>query len=168
MVNRVQRWWRHLTTGTLARRAAFPAHVLNAVEQAIRDCESRHAGEIRVAVDAALSLSDLWHGVTPREAAQEAFARLGVWDTAHNNGVLIYVLLADRDVEIVADRAVGSGRVAQTEWEACCRVMEKHFAQGRFRDGAIAGIQAVAEVLARHPPGAADAGNELPDAPALI
>lgn len=168
MVSTAIRWWRHLTTGTLARRRAFPPLALNAVEQAIRACEARHAGEIRFAVDAALSLSDLWHGVPPREAAEEAFAKLRVWDTAHNNGVLIYVLLADRDVEIVADREVGAGRVPQTEWEACCRVMEKHFAQGHFRDGAVTGIEAVAEVLARHPPGAPEAGNELPDSPALL
>ena len=168
MVSSLERWWRHWTTGTLARRRAFPTHVMHAVEQAIRECESRHAGEIRFAVDVALSSAELWAGLTPRQSAIEVFSRLRVWDTAHNNGVLIYVLLADRDVEIVADRGVGTGLVPQAEWEDCCRVMETHFAKGRFRDGAVAGINAVADVLARHPPQGPDAGNELPDAPALL
>ena len=170
MVNGLSRWWRHLTTGSLARRRAFPNHVLHAIEQAIRDCEARHRGEIRFAVDAALSPSELWAGLTPRQCAIDAFSRLRVWDTAHNNGVLIYVLLAERDVEIVADRDVGDRRVPASEWEACCRVMEQHFARGHFRDGAIAGIRAVADVLARHPPGdpIPDAGDELPNAPALL
>ena len=170
MVSKPLRWWRHLTTGSLARRRAFPDAVLREIEQAIHDCESRHRGEIRFAVDVALSLSELWAGVSPRECAIEAFSRLRVWDTAHNNGVLIHVLLADRDVEIVADRDVGNARVPATEWEACCRVMEQHFARGNFREGAIAGVQAVADVLARHPPGDArpDAGDELPNAPVLL
>lgn len=168
MVSSLARWWRHLTTGTLARRLAFPGVALQAIEKAIAECEANHAGEIRFAVDTALSPLDLWHGLSPREAAEAAFARLRVWDTAHNNGVLIYVLLADRDVEIVADRGVGQGRVPTAEWEACCRIMERHFARGHFRDGAIAGIRAVADVLVRHPPGEPDVGNELPDTPALL
>lgn len=168
MVSSLSRWLRHLMTGTLMRRRAFPPQTMQEIEGAIRACEATHSGEIRFAVDAALSLSDLWNDLRPRECAQEAFARLRVWDTAHNNGVLIYVLLADRDVEIVADRGVGQPRVPPDEWEACCRLMERHFALGRYRDGAIAGIEAVAAVLARHPAAAADAGNELPDHPALI
>ncbi|MGQ0700350.1 MAG: TPM domain-containing protein [Panacagrimonas sp.] len=162
------RWLRHLATGPWTRRRAFPLHTLDAIEQAVCTCEKIHAGEIRFAVDTALSLSDLWHGITPRECALEAFSRLRVWDTEHNNGVLIYLLLADRDVEIVADRGVGKGRVPQQEWEACCSVMEGHFARNNFRDGAVAGIEAVTAVLARHPPAGADTGNELPDAAALL
>jgi uncharacterized membrane protein len=165
MVNAARRWLRHLCTGALARRRRFPPHAMQAIEQAIRACEQRHAGEIRFAMDAALSVRELWHGLSPREVAIEAFSRLRVWDTADDNGVLIYVLLADRDVEIVADRGV---RAPQAEWEACCRIMEQHFARGHFRDGAIAGIEAVAAVLARHPAVRPDAGNELPDAPALL
>lgn len=170
MVSPLSRWWRHLTTGSLARRRAFPGIVLNAIEQAIRECESRHTGEIRFAVDAALSPAELWGGLSSRQCAIEAFSRLRVWDTAHNNGVLIFVLLADRDVEIVADRGVGNSNVPPAEWEACCRVMERHFARGHFRDGAIAGIEAVADVLAHFPPTleVPDAGNELPNAPALL
>ena len=143
---------------------------MHEIEQAIRECESRHAGEIRFAVDVALSFGELWSGVTPRQSAIEAFSKLRVWDTAHNYGVLIYVLLADRDVEIVADRGVGNSRVPVAEWQACCHAMERHFREGKFRDGALAGIRAVAEVLGRHPPqaGVVDAGDELPNAPALL
>ena len=139
-----------------------------AIQEAIRRCESLHPGEIRFAVDVAMSLSELWAGLTPRERAIEAFSQLRVWDTEHNNGVLVYLLLADRDVEIVADRGVGAGRVPQTEWEACCHVMEKHFARGNFRDGAIAGIEAVADVLSRYAGTDPEVGNELPDHPALL
>lgn len=162
------RWWRHLTTGVLARRRAFPEYSLAAIKTAIQQCERAHPGEIRFALDTALSLSELWHGLSARECAEDAFARLRVWDTERNDGVLIYVLLADRAVEIVADRGVGDGRVPVEAWQACCRVMEAHFAKGHFREGAVAGVQAVAAVLARYPVDRPDAGNELLDAPALL
>ena len=164
----MQRWWRHLTTGSLARRRAFPEISLAAIKAAIRDCERTHPGEIRFALDTALSLPELWQGLSTRECAEQAFARLRVWDTEHNNGVLIYVLLADHAVEIVADRGVGNGRVPVEQWQACCRVMQTHFAKGHFREGAVAGVQAVAAVLARYPGAGPDAGNELLDAPALL
>ncbi len=108
----ILRTLKHLFTGNLLLRRRFPAATLDAIESAIRQCESRHAGEIRFAVEAALPLSSLWRGQTPRERALEVFSQLRVWDTAHNNGVLIYLLLADHDVEIIADRGVGDARVA--------------------------------------------------------
>jgi uncharacterized membrane protein len=167
----MKRWpriWRHLNTGATAVRRDFPAGTLAAIERAIAAAEARHPGEIRFAVEHSLPFAALWRGLTPRARAIQKFAELGVWDTAHNNGVLIYVLLADRDVEIVADRGVAAGRVPQAEWEQCCRVMEEHFRAGRFQQGAVAGIEAVAAVLARHPAGPPDAGNELPDRPAVL
>nr|WP_248679739.1 TPM domain-containing protein [Sinimarinibacterium sp. CAU 1509] len=142
--------------------------MLARIEAGVKACEQRHAGEIRVAVEAALPLDALLQRRSARERALDVFSQLRVWDTEHNNGVLIYVLLADRDVEIVADRGVAGGRVAASEWEACCRVIEAHFRDGHYADGMIAGVEAVAAVLARHPPDAADVGNELPDAPALL
>lgn len=168
MVTTLARWWRHLSAGPWTRHRAFPASVIDGIENAVRACESRHAGEIAFAIDVALPAVDLWRGVTPRAAAVEAFSRLRVWDTAHNNGVLIYVLLADHDVEIVADRGVGNGRVDPAEWERCCRVMEARFALGEFLEGAVAGIEAVADVLRRHPPPGPDAGDELPNRPAIL
>lgn len=164
----LKRVWRHLSTGLLALRRAFPAPALRAVTEAVRACERRHAGEIRFAVEAGLGAHAVWHGQTARQRAIELFAQLRVWDTAHNNGVLVYVLLADRAVEIVADRGVGDGVVAPAEWAAVCAVMRDHFRAGRFEAGAVAGIEGVADVLARHPPAAPDAGNELPDEPVLL
>lgn len=162
------RWLRHGCTGAWQRRKCFPAGTLARIEAAIRDCETRHPGEIRFAVEAALPLSAIWHGITPRQRAMQVFATEGVWDTEHNNGVLIYVLLADRDVEIVADRGVGDARVPAAEWEACCRLMEDAFRQARFEPGALTGIAAVASVLAKYPPSRPDVGNELPDRPILL
>ena len=149
-------------------RQAFPRAALAAIQDAIARCEQRHPGEIRFAVEGALSPLALWRGQTPRERAEQVFSELRVWDTAHNNGVLIYVLLAERDVEIVADRGVGNARVPVAEWRACCETIEAQFRTGAFRDGAIDGIEAVAAVLVRYPPTQIDAGNELPDAPVLL
>ena len=162
------RSWKHLTVGTWAVRRAFPQAALHAIEQATRDAEKKHPGEIRFAIEDSLPFRALWRGTTPRHRAVEVFAQLGVWDTRDNNGVLIYVLLADRQVEIVADRGVAGGTVPQAEWEECCRAMERHFRKGEFREGAVAGIEAVTAVLARYPAGPRDAGNELPDKPAVL
>lgn len=168
MEPRLKRIWRHFNLGTRALRRAFPPATLAAIGEATRAAEARHAGEIRFAIEDSLPFRQLWRGVTPRQRALEVFASLGVWDTRDNNGVLIYVLLADHDVEIVADRGVGAGVVPPAEWEQCCRAMEAHFREGRFHEGALAGIAAVADVLARHAPGPPDAGNELPNPPALL
>lgn len=162
------RSFRHLGFTPWQLRSAFSASTLDAIEQAITACERLHAGEIRFAVESALSPSALWRGQTPRERAEQVFAELRVWDTAYNNGVLIYVLLADRDVEIVADRGVGNARVPVAEWRACCEAIESSFRAGDFLGGSVNGIAAVAAVLARYPPTQADAGNELPDAPVLL
>lgn len=167
-MTRMNRLWRHLITGPLAVRRSFPRATLDAITTAVRGCESRHAGEIRFAVEAHLAPAAVWNDVTPRQRAIEVFSQLRVWDTAHNNGVLIYVLLADRAVEIVADRAVVSGLVAQAEWDAVCAPIQQHFREGRFAEGAVAGVNGVADVLARYPPGEPDVGNEMPDEPVLL
>jgi uncharacterized membrane protein YgcG len=164
----VRRWFRHLFTGLVQARRAFPQAALDAIESAIRACESRHAGEIRFMVEAALDADQIRRGMTPRERALEMFSQLRVWDTEHNNGVLIYLLFADHAVEIVADRGVARGRVPQAEWDAVCRRMESEFRDGRFQQGAVAGIEAVADILARHPPDAPRKSNELPDAPVIV
>ena len=109
------RIWRHLNIGSRAVRRHFPEATLQAIAQATQAVEARQAGEIRFAVEDSLPFRRLWHGVTPRQRALEVFGQLGVWDTRDNNGVLIYLLLADRDVEIVADRGVGAGQVPQAE-----------------------------------------------------
>jgi hypothetical protein len=108
---------RHLFSTRWGTRQRFTTDVRGRIEAAIAAVEGRHAGEIRFAVETAYDLPDLWYGTTPRERAVQVFGHLGVWDTADNNGVLIYVLMADRDVEIVADRAIAA-RVVQSDWDA--------------------------------------------------
>jgi uncharacterized membrane protein len=166
MVN-ARRIARHLFMPEWAVGRAFPTASLAEVEAAIRESERRHSGEIRFAVEAALGMLGLLRGETARQRAIEVFSELCVWDTEANNGVLIYLLLADRDVEIVADRGL-NGLVAAEEWEAICREMELDFRQGRFREGVLAGIAAVSGLLTRHFPPTGISFDELPDRPARL
>ena len=156
---------RHLFTTGWSLRRAFDAAALQAIEQAITDTERAHGGEIRFAIEASRGAIDLLRGVTPRQHALHIFARLGIWDTDANNGVLIYVSWADRDVEIVADRGF-NGRVSDQEWAEVCRHMEQAFARGTPRQAAVEGIQKVGALIARHFP-AVDR-DELPNQPVLL
>jgi uncharacterized membrane protein YgcG len=161
------RLMRHIATTRWSTRRHFPPPVRDAIEQAIGDCEAHHGGEIRFVVETAFDLPELWHGLPPRQRALQLFGQLGVWDTAHNNGVLIYVLMADRVVEIIADRGIAS-RVTQAEWEQVCRQMERHYKERRYREGSIAGIEGVGALLGRHFPGKKPSDNELPNQPVLL
>lgn len=156
---------RHFAAPGWSVRRAFDAATLQAIEQAISDTERSHGGEIRFAVEASAHPFDLMRGVTPRQQAMQAFARLGVWDTAANNGVLIYVAWADRDVEIVADRGF-NGLVSVQEWAEVCRRMEQSFAHGSPRQAVVDGIRAAGVLIARHFP--ATDRDELPNRPALL
>jgi hypothetical protein len=164
---KLERLLRHLLTTRFNTRRHFPPPVRAAIEQAIKECEARHAGEIRFVVETAFDLPELWHDLAPRQRALQLFGQLGVWDTAHNNGVLIYVDLADRVVEIVADRGIGT-RVPQAEWAAVCRQMEHHYREGRFREGSVVGILGVGALLGRHFPGPTPGSPELPEQPVLL
>lgn len=149
---------------------AFPRGVLDRITDAVAASERGHLGEIRFAVEGALEFPLLLRGVTARDRAVQVFSDLRVWDTEANNGVLIYVLLADRNVEILADRGF-NGKVSPQEWEAICREMEAHFGRGEFELGALAGIARVDRLLRGLYPLNGEAPlnpNELPDAPALI
>jgi len=163
----IKRIIKHLTMTHWQVRRAFPGDTLQAIEKAIKAVETTHLGEIRFAVEGALHSTPLFKRQTARERALEVFSQLRVWDTEHNNGVLIYLLLADRDVEIVADRGVHA-KVGQQEWEAICRTMETAFKQGRYQEGVIGGIQAVAEHLTKHFPAGGVNPNELPDKPVVL
>jgi len=162
---------RHAAATHWRTRMRFPSGTLDAIEQAIGRAELLHSGEIRFAVETALTPWQILQKVTPRARALEVFSALRVWDTEGNNGVLIYVGLADRTVQIIADRGV-AGRVSQSEWDAVCQQMEAHFRAGRFREGSVAGIEAVGALLAAHFPAgsslASSARNELPDRPSLL
>lgn len=159
---------RHLFTGPRAVRRIFPDAALAAIEKAIRQSEISHDGEIVFAVEAALYTLPLIADQPARERAIEVFSQLRVWDTEHNNGVLIYLLLADHDVEIIADRGINV-RVGNETWEAICREMETAFRQGRFESGVITGIEAIGSHLREHFATERKAGeNELPDRPVIL
>lgn len=167
MVAYTFRLFRHLASPPWRVRTAFPARTMHAVQSAIRVAEATHYGQIRFAVEAALDVLPLLRNQSARGRAIDVFSLLRVWDTEHNNGVLIYLLLADRDVEIVADRGIAS-RVAPEEWERICREMERAFRDSRFEEGVLAGIRAVSAHLVRHYPGEGKSRNELPDAPVVL
>ena len=155
-----------MCTTRLAVRRAFPPASLDAIVRAIAASETTHSGDIRFAVEAALESQPLWRGESARARALEVFSLLRVWDTEHNNGVLIYLLMADRDVEIVADRGIHT-RVGAPAWEAICRDMEDAFKRGDFERGLVAGIEAVSKHLSVHFPAAGGAGV-LPNDPILL
>ena len=166
------RFWRHLVTDHGSARRAFPAPALAAIETAIAEGERRHRGQVRFVVEPALPLPRVLAQLPPRERALEVFGLLRIWDTEDNAGVLVYLLLADRDVEIVADRGIDA-RVGAAEWEAVCRGMEAAFREGRYAEGVEAGIARINALLAghfprRHGDAGGDPGNELPDRPVLL
>lgn len=161
------RFWRHVMMSPARARRAFPRAALDAIQREIAALEKDHRAQVVFVVEAELATVELWRGIGSRARAREVFARYGVWNTEENNGVLIYLLLADRRVEIVADRGIDS-KVSGAQWQQICRMMEGHFAAGRFEAGAIEGVRAVSALLATHFPGRAGGRNELPDRPILI
>ncbi|MGY8633489.1 TPM domain-containing protein [Bradyrhizobium sp. 14AA] len=164
---RIKRIARHLVQHHWRAKQIFPQVVLDRIEQAIRQGEATHSGQVRFVVEGALDGRPLFRNLPARERALDVFSHLRIWDTAHNNGVLIYLLLADRDVEIVADRGIHA-KVSTEGWERICRAMEAEFASGQFERGVIGGIEAVSRELARHFPPQGPHANELPDAPVVI
>ncbi len=162
----LSRFWRHVVMSPLKAGRAFPPAVLDAIQRSIAEHERRHRGEVAFVVEPELSTAQLWAGVSSRDRAREAFAAQGIWNTEENNGVLVYVLLADRRVEIVADR--GLGGIPAGEWRAICDRIDAHFHAGRFEEGAVAGVAAVSEVLERHFPADGSSSNELPDRPVMM
>jgi uncharacterized membrane protein len=157
---------RHLLAMPGALKRAFPPATMAAIEQAIAAGEREHRGEVRFAAEAALDVPVLFAGQSARERAIDVFSQLRVWDTAENNGVLIYLLLADRDIEIVADR--GLNAVTAKDWQAICETMEAGLRRGEFQRAVIEGIEAVSRLLARHFPPRAGDRNELADRPAIV
>jgi len=164
---RLKRFARHLATDHHAVRRAFPKDALDRIEAAISAGERNHAGQVRFVVEAALPLALVLSRHTPRERALDVFGRLRIWDTEDNCGVLVYVLLADRRVEIIADRGIHR-KVGDDAWRSICHTMESAFGERRFGDGALAGIEAVSALLALHFPRSGAAFNELPDQPILL
>ncbi len=163
----IKRIGRHLLEHHWRVRRIFPPKALADIEQAIKAGEATHSGQVRFVVEGALDGVPLFRDQPARERALDIFSHLRIWDTAHNNGVLIYLLLADRDVEIVADRGIDA-KVGDAGWEKICRDMEVEFRTGHFQRGVINGIAAVSQQLATHFPRHGAGRNELPDAPVVM
>ena len=164
---RPNRFWRHVFTDEADAQRQFPASELDRLQRAIVAGEATHRAQVCVAIEPALPLWRVLRKLAPRERALEVFGLLRVWDTEENNGVLVYLLLADRDVEIVADRAVHR-RVGEAAWEAICKRMEAAFRDGRLVDGLEAGVREISALLAQHFPGDGRDANELPDRPVML
>jgi len=169
IISRFARLWRHRWIDEAEVRRALPPAVLKRLERRVGASERRHSGEIRICVEAGLPMSYLWRGAPARERAITLFGKLRVWDTEHNNGVLIYLLLAEHAIEIVADRGIDS-RVSDEDWAAMAKRMGAAFREGRFEDGLTQALEEVSALLVEHFPlaeGEADR-NELPDAPVIL
>jgi uncharacterized membrane protein len=164
---KLARFFRHLLTPPWLPLRGFSNALRAEIAAAVAASESRHRGEIRIAVEGPLPWRALWRDQTPRARAIELFAKLRVWDTEENSGVLIYLQLVDRDVEILADRGIAA-KVPQAEWEALCRDLEAAMRAGRCREGVLAAIENAGRLLAEHFPARQGNPNELPDMPVVI
>lgn len=163
----LRRAWTHLTTTAASGRRRFPALALEAIGQAIAAGEASHRAEVRMIVEAALPVEDALRGMTARMRARELFATFGVWDTEENCGVLVYVNLADRKVEIVADRGIAR-LVDAGEWQAVCRAMTEGFARGDYGRGAVHALEQLNDLLAARLPASGERPNQLPDKPMVL
>jgi uncharacterized membrane protein len=167
MTGRMTRLWRHFVTDRGVVHRHFSAEDLDRVERAIAAGETHHAGQVCFAVEAALPLASVWRRERPRARALEVFSHLRVWDTEANDGVLLYVLVADHAVEIVADRGIHA-LVGDAAWQTICHKIESAFRAGRFAEGVEQGIGEISALLAQHSPRAGPGRNEIADAPIVL
>jgi uncharacterized membrane protein len=165
---RFARILRHRWLDEADTRRAIPPDLVHRLAEQVKRSETQHTGEIRIYVESGLPLSYLWRHATPRERAIAMFGKLRVWDTEHNNGVLIYLLLAERAIEIVADRGL-LRHVDDAQWHAIAQAMGEAFRSGNYEEGLRAALAAVTALLVRHFPATTgeDNPNELPDEPVL-
>jgi uncharacterized membrane protein len=165
--NPVLRFFKHMLSSPWQVRRHFSTQSLDAIEKAITASEKTHAGEIRFVVEAGLHPIEVLYKKTPKKRAIELFGRLNIWDTEHNNGVLIYLLLADRDVEIVADRGIHR-LVGDAVWDKICHEMELLFRQGKFEAGVLLGITQISAELQLHFPLTGINKNEISNRPLVM
>ncbi|WP_313206765.1 TPM domain-containing protein [Stenotrophomonas sp.] len=162
----IRRLVRHVVAPSVRR--AFPPDTLQAITEAIAAGEARHGGQVMFAVEADLPLHALWRGVTPRQAAEQAFAQLRTWDTHHNNGVLIYLLLADHAIEIVADRGL-HGRVSPAQWQRVCTHLREGLRGANPVEALRSAIDEVSALVEGHFPAATRSDDDgLPDTPQIL
>lgn len=163
----IMRFLRHITSTHWRARRYFSADVLKRIELAISHSEKSHLGQIQFIVETSLPTKALIVGQTGKQRALEVFSSFRVWDTEHNNGVLIYLLLADRDIEILADRGIHD-KVGKQYWEVVCKTMEKELKEGNFEQGVMHGISLIEKALKEHFPHGGKKPNELQDRPIVI
>ncbi|MDM0121117.1 TPM domain-containing protein [Variovorax arabinosiphilus] len=169
LLAKLGRLWRHRSADEAAVRRVLPPEVLDRLQARVAASERRHTGEIRLCIEAGLPTSYLWRDAPARERAIMLFGKLRVWDTEQNNGVLIYLLLAEHAIEIVADRGIDR-HVDAEAWRAMAQRMGAAFREGRFEDGLTQALEEVSALQMTHFPraeGEPDV-NELPDAPVVI
>ncbi|ALK96134.1 hypothetical protein AB595_22265 [Massilia sp. WF1] len=167
MGGKLKRALRHLFSTRTEAERAFPAATLAAIAEAITAGEQTHRGEVRLVVEKSLPLSAVWEDVSNRQRAISLFADYGIWDTEDNCGVLVYVNLADRKVDIVADRGINR-RIDAATWQAICNTMTAGFAQGRFHEATLDAVGQVNMLLRQHFPSNGSRPNELPDKPLML
>ncbi|MGJ7557809.1 TPM domain-containing protein [Variovorax sp. RB2P76] len=169
LFSKLGRIWRHRWIDESEVRRALPEAVMQRLTGRVAASERRHSGEVRICVEAGLPMSYLWRHASARERAVMLFGKLRVWDTAHNNGVLIYLLLAEHAIEVVADRGLDS-HVDDAAWAAMTQRMSAAFREGRFEDGLTQALEEISALLVEHFPlgdGELDV-NELPDEPVVL
>ena len=163
----IKRIGRHFVTTRYHLSSTFPPRVLKAIGQAIKSSEAGHSGELRIVIEPALDSLSVFNGVSARDRAIELFSQFRVWDTEHNSGVLIYLLLADRAVEIVADRGIHA-RVGEQQWTEICNRMRADFKKAAYEAGVLTGIQSATALLVKNFPATGVQVNELPDSPVVL
>ncbi len=161
------RFFTHLVSHPWQVKRYFSVIALHEIEKAIAASEKKHTGEIRFVVEAGLHPYEIVFKKSPKARAVELFGRLNIWDTEHNNGVLIYLLLADRDVEIVGDRGIHK-HLGDEGWEVICREMEALFRKGEFEAGVLHGVEKISAVLKKHFPQKGASRNELSNKPLIL
>lgn len=166
MLAKIQRLFRHRWLDEADTRRAIPPELVERLKQRVAASERRHSGEVRIYVEAGLPFSYIWRGATARERAVAMFGKLRVWDTEQNNGVLVYLLLAEHAIEIVADRGVAR-HVGPGGWQPVVQHMGEAFRAGRFEDGLTQALEEVSAILVQHFPAQGENANELPDEPVL-
>ena len=169
MKRTLMRWAQHLWLDADDAQRLITPEGLKRLENAVRDSEARHLGELRVCVEGGLDVPHLWRGVDARDRALDLFSQLRVWDTEHNNGVLIYLLLADRRIEVLADRGLSS-LVPDSQWRALVAELSQALRDESVENGLMQAIDRVSELLRLHHPSNAHTRrvNELPDSIVLL
>ncbi len=166
-MEKLKRALRHLFTTSRAGKQAFPETTLQAIQDVITEGEKLHRAEVQLIVEPSLPLSEIWEGTSSRERAIELFSLHRIWDTEENSGILIYIDLADHQVEIIADRGISHVTTSE-EWRLVCQTMTSGFAEGRYHDSVIAALKLLNNILHAHLPDVEDQPNQLPNRPIIL